>query len=264
MQALRHELKQLRAAMDAIDGTVESFSESDPGGLYAVTAAAAKSTKQFLVSEASKRTLKNSNPESEMTFQDMIVSVLSDLKEPSADASEILHLIAQKFKKYIQRSSLSPQLSRLKAKGVLELNGSIWSLTKRTRERMNAYQAIVQGSAASDLDSVIYGLVGGGSLSGMYAAGGSVSNTVTECAQGNMPSAISEYAHAGGVQSVVSHYASGKILDDTSYCLVTGLANELGVPSSAYESFSRDLISRDSVSSEDCKINKRFPQRHAK
>lgn len=64
-----------------------------------------------------------------LTFQDMIVEVLREQPNNGADAQEILKLILDKFNKQIERSSISPQLSRLKDKGVLSLDDNVWSLT---------------------------------------------------------------------------------------------------------------------------------------
>lgn len=72
------------------------------------------------------------------TFQEMIVDVLNDLVDGAADANYIIDLIDKKFKKKIQRSSISPQLSRLKAKGVLDLNDNVWSLTENYRAQKNS------------------------------------------------------------------------------------------------------------------------------
>lgn len=80
--------------------------------------------------------ISHDNPElsesisSMLTFQDMIVSVLNAHPKGGAEALEILDLIDKKFNKQIVRSSISPQLSRLKQKGVLQLENGIWSLTQ--------------------------------------------------------------------------------------------------------------------------------------
>ena len=64
-----------------------------------------------------------------LTFQDMIVAVLNGTETGAATALEILDLIDKKFEKKILRSSISPQLSRLKDKGVLNLDNGNWTLT---------------------------------------------------------------------------------------------------------------------------------------
>jgi len=61
------------------------------------------------------------------TFKDMIKAVLTE-KGSGAEALEILDLIKAKFDKVIKRTSISPQLSRLKASGDLILDDKIWML----------------------------------------------------------------------------------------------------------------------------------------
>ena len=61
------------------------------------------------------------------TFKEMIVSVLSEHGR-GAQATEILGLIKTKFGKEIKRSSISPQLSRLKSEGVIDLDDKVWYL----------------------------------------------------------------------------------------------------------------------------------------
>lgn len=64
-----------------------------------------------------------------LTFQDMVVEVLKR-RPQGAGAKELLILIKDFHGKSIMRSSLSPQLSRLKSNGVLSLEGGIWRLTQ--------------------------------------------------------------------------------------------------------------------------------------
>lgn len=61
------------------------------------------------------------------TFKEMIKSVLAD-RDNGAEALEILDLIKTKFGKEIKRTSISPQLSRLKASGDLVLQDKVWML----------------------------------------------------------------------------------------------------------------------------------------
>lgn len=61
------------------------------------------------------------------TFKDMIKAVLSE-KGSGAEALEIIDLIKARYGKEIKRTSISPQLSRLKASGDLILDDKIWML----------------------------------------------------------------------------------------------------------------------------------------
>lgn len=69
----------------------------------------------------------NAPPIRRGSIKEKVMSVLSACPE-GADANKILELIEIKFGEIIPRSSLSPQLSRLKGEGRLLLNGSAWSL----------------------------------------------------------------------------------------------------------------------------------------
>ena len=62
------------------------------------------------------------------TLKDKIIAVLK-LRPKGATSTEILDLIAEQFDETIPRTSLSPQLSRLKSEGWLSLIGSNWILT---------------------------------------------------------------------------------------------------------------------------------------
>jgi hypothetical protein len=59
------------------------------------------------------------------TIKDLVIDVLADHAQ-GADAHGIIALIAKKHGIIIQRPSLSPQLSRLKQDGLLELEGITW------------------------------------------------------------------------------------------------------------------------------------------
>lgn len=62
---------------------------------------------------------------SKKTIKELIIDVLAETPE-GADARKIIDLIAKKHHVIIQRPSLSPQLSRLKEDGLLELHGMLW------------------------------------------------------------------------------------------------------------------------------------------
>lgn len=67
------------------------------------------------------------SPEDGPTFKEMIKVVLTE-KGAGADALEIIELIKTRFNKEIKRTSISPQLSRLKASGDLILEDKVWVL----------------------------------------------------------------------------------------------------------------------------------------
>lgn len=62
------------------------------------------------------------------TIKDMVLEVLKDGRE--LEALKIIEELYSQFGEKIERSSLSPQLSRLKEKKQIQLNGSKWSLAR--------------------------------------------------------------------------------------------------------------------------------------
>src|SRR5262249_19080342 len=65
-----------------------------------------------------------------LTIKEMVVEVLGVLGR-GADALEILRLINERFQADLERTSLSPQLSRLKTDGILDRQGMIWILKQK-------------------------------------------------------------------------------------------------------------------------------------
>lgn len=64
---------------------------------------------------------------SKLTIKEMVIAILQ--KRPQgAEASELIDLIHNSYGEALARPSLSPQLSRLKDEGSLELSGKIWIL----------------------------------------------------------------------------------------------------------------------------------------
>lgn len=65
-----------------------------------------------------------------MTLKEMILTVLRT-RHRGADALSILDEINARWDVGLERTSLSPQLSRLKAEGKLHLIGKVWSLAQK-------------------------------------------------------------------------------------------------------------------------------------
>lgn len=92
--------------------------------------------------------LKNSkNPEfgsnQSLTFQDMIMLILKNTPE-GATANELLEMIDRRFNKKIMRSSISPQLSRLKQKGRVTLKDGIWTIISDSPETPDLFEELSQ------------------------------------------------------------------------------------------------------------------------
>lgn len=66
---------------------------------------------------------------SEPTIKDMIEDVLAD-RDDGATSDEIIDLVANKFQKSVPRSSMSPQLSRLKGAHRVTRENERWMLPK--------------------------------------------------------------------------------------------------------------------------------------
>lgn len=62
------------------------------------------------------------------TIQDLALAVLAE-QPNGADALKIIELIKERFGVEVPRTSMSPQLSRLKRQGKIALNNMIWTIT---------------------------------------------------------------------------------------------------------------------------------------
>lgn len=98
LSELRHELSELDAAEEAIAS--DTPSQREPS-----------------ISTSHSRT----------TIKDMIVEVLQRVPN-GLESNEIIDKIRGQFDAEVPRTSMSPQLSRLKAEGVLAVDGKRWLL----------------------------------------------------------------------------------------------------------------------------------------
>lgn len=87
----------------------------------------------------------------ERTIKDAVLEVLKDMGH-GLSALEILTSINTKFETNYPRTSLSPQLSRLKAEGVLDRRGMIWHLAEPKAEKEETVDDILgtEPSTASE------------------------------------------------------------------------------------------------------------------
>lgn len=80
-----------------------------------------------------------------LTIKQAVREILS-MNEPGLSSGDILELINEKFfENKMERTSLSPQLSRLRKDGDVALNGNIWSLTYAGKQK-----ALARGLIADD------------------------------------------------------------------------------------------------------------------
>lgn len=117
----RRELVAQRDFIDAelakIDATLEIWSQ----GSLTVKAL----VKPKLPAKQAKRT----RSESGLTIKEMVINILG-CHPLGLEALEIIDKIKDQFDKDVMRTSLSPQLSRLKADGILQRDNFTWTLVK--------------------------------------------------------------------------------------------------------------------------------------
>tara|TARA_Y100000588_G_scaffold324806_1_gene358178 strand:+ start:179 stop:742 length:564 start_codon:yes stop_codon:yes gene_type:complete len=65
-----------------------------------------------------------------MTLKQLVVKALKEHFQNGATANQLLDLFERKWGRQIMRTSLSPQLSRLKNDNIIELEGKTWHLSK--------------------------------------------------------------------------------------------------------------------------------------
>jgi hypothetical protein len=126
---LRDRLESILAEIDLVQSTAERRV-----GELVVDAKEVELLISVLTGEL--KTVKASQPDGDVppsdgkrTIQDMAVEVIADASG-GVTALEILDQINSRFKASLKRTSLSPQLSRLKADGVIELRGKRWFIVK--------------------------------------------------------------------------------------------------------------------------------------
>ncbi len=78
----------------------------------------------------------------------MVVAALRD-RPNGGDAYAIINAIKEKYGKDIPRPSMSPQLSRLKEDGYLELRNGNWCLTEKALK-----ETAPEGAVGEDVGSV--------------------------------------------------------------------------------------------------------------
>jgi len=68
------------------------------------------------------------NPFDRLTLKEMVRKALQEHFQNGATALELLAFFKSKWGRDVPRPSLSPQLSRLKEEGILDLKGRVWLL----------------------------------------------------------------------------------------------------------------------------------------
>jgi hypothetical protein len=121
----------------AFDAEEAREAASDPASLQAI---------EDEFSRLLGRPIRRSIPEK--TIKEAVIDVLTDAGR-GLMAIDILAAINKRFEMDYPRTSLSPQLSRLKSEGKLEREGMVWSLAKTSSENEEAANANLTGGASA-------------------------------------------------------------------------------------------------------------------
>jgi hypothetical protein len=82
-----------------------------------------------MVNGLDKAAPQRKSPKSELTIKQAALAVLADYPE-GLTALDILREINSRYRFDLVRSSLSPQLSRLRHQGKIDLRGNVWRLSQ--------------------------------------------------------------------------------------------------------------------------------------
>lgn len=135
LKAISAERGQLRAAAQAAGLYIEPVAEppsEEPGGPFSVEAIEQEFAR--LLGRPIRRTIP------EKTIKEAVIEVLSAVGG-ALTANDLLAAINQKFSTDYPRTSLSPQLSRLKSEGRLTREGNRWSLVQAGGEKIEPGQS---------------------------------------------------------------------------------------------------------------------------
>ncbi|MFG1271646.1 hypothetical protein [Xanthobacter flavus] len=150
--------REILAAREALLAQIEALdSESD---LIEKAAKAAGIVEEFEAVDRIPPTLGMRGPDRprqrilpERTIKEAVVEILREARH-GMTALQILPLVNERLNVDYPRTSLSPQLSRLKAEGVLLRDGIVWSLAKapETNEAPAHAEAPINPSSPEDAD----------------------------------------------------------------------------------------------------------------
>lgn len=120
LEPLQLEAKQLDAGIRAMEGVIP--------------VKGMQSTRKAIAHHA-----KLANPDIQaLSLKQLIVKALSEHLRDGATANEMLDFFAMHWGREIMRTSLSPQLSRLKENGIVELRGKVWHLDRNEKGEAEA------------------------------------------------------------------------------------------------------------------------------
>lgn len=86
-----------------------------------------------------------------MTIKKLVVTALNEHLQNGATSQQLLDVFAREWGRTdIIRTSLSPQLSRLKSEGVIDLDGKIWTLVHKETGEAETSPEVDEASTSSN------------------------------------------------------------------------------------------------------------------
>jgi hypothetical protein len=147
---LWNRLEEVRARGKEYEGEIQQID----AGLRAMEAAVIPVSGSDASLRAVAYHARNANPEVQvLTMKQLVVKALSEHLENGATANEMLDFFARKWgRTEIMRTSLSPQLSRLKEDGAIRLEGKVWKINRDDFDTLwtNSEPDSENGEAAAD------------------------------------------------------------------------------------------------------------------
>lgn len=117
IEALRAEIKPLEAEFDQVKRGIAAMA-----GPYLPTGVEASRN-------AVAHHIRKANPAAQdLTIKQMVITTLREHLPNGATANELLDAFLRNWGRIEMRTSLSPQLTRLKRDGKIELHGKVWTL----------------------------------------------------------------------------------------------------------------------------------------
>ena len=126
----RSELEERKAELKAQIGPVDAEMAEVDAAIRAITGQKIMPTG----AEGSARSVahyrRKAHPNvQQLTFKQMVVKALSEYFKNGATANELLDFFKMEWGREVMRTSLSPQLSRLKNENIINLKGKVWHLS---------------------------------------------------------------------------------------------------------------------------------------
>ena len=117
MREQEAEIQQIDAGIRAMESDVGMSASGSRGSLRSVAHHARKAHPDV----------------QKLTMKQLVVRTLTEHLKNGATANELLDFFERKWGRKIERTSLSPQLSRLKSDNIIQLQGKTWRLSEPAR-----------------------------------------------------------------------------------------------------------------------------------